>query len=131
MLLFYKAGTSKKSNCKLWVFSYNPCIDLPSTTKKPSHIPIKLFLWLMKLNIPLLLLFAYSDYCSVKRSVWTSFAKLQLCCSRRAFLLTLLQLLQAILEKRATIKANSDHTEILDAGSQQGLVGECGPERVQ
>lgn len=70
-------------------------------------------------------LFAYSDYCNVKRPVWSNFPPFLLFLCKTAvmflpscFLLTLLQLLQAILEKQATIRANMDHTEILDEGSQ-------------
>lgn len=36
-----------------------------------------------------------------------------------------------MLQRPATVNATADHMETLDAGAQQGLVGECGPERVQ
>lgn len=37
----------------------------------------------------------------------------------------------AMHEKRDTVPATTDHTEILDEVAQQGLLGESSPERVQ
>lgn len=84
----------------------------------------------------------FADYCNVKKYVCpflllrcktaVTFSPVVNPCCQLLFDNVLQAILfAAMLQRPATVNATADHMEILDAGAQQGLLGECGPERVQ
>lgn len=81
-----------------------------------------------------------SDYDNITQSVWTNFPPFLLILRKTAVMSFPLRTLDATLrrfffmavhEKWLTLNATTDHTEILNADAQQGLVGKSRPERVQ